>query len=81
MEVYISDTSHTDNSYCCAFLSLGVDCRKLDVMDSAAVQAFAASIPKVDVLFNCAGYAPHFEYRTNHSETGYNDFSVIRNIL
>ncbi|WAR06997.1 BDH2-like protein [Mya arenaria] len=39
--------------------SLGVDCRKLDVMDSDAVNAFAASIPRVDVLFNCAGFVFH----------------------
>ncbi|KAH3734490.1 dehydrogenase/reductase SDR family member 6-like [Dreissena polymorpha] len=36
--------------------ALGVDCRKLDVTDSAMVLEFAASIPRLDILFNCAGF-------------------------
>ena len=28
----------------------------LDVMDKAAIKAFAAKIPAIDVLFNCAGF-------------------------
>jgi len=38
---------------------LGVDCRVLDVTNSAAVEAFAKSLDKVDVLFNCAGFVFH----------------------
>lgn len=38
---------------------LGVDCRQLDVMDSVAIEAFAASIVQIDILFNCAGYVFH----------------------
>ena len=32
---------------------------RLDVLDTAAVQAFAARTGKVDVLFNCAGFVHH----------------------
>lgn len=34
----------------------GVTSVKLDVTDAAAVQAFVADTPPLDVLFNCAGY-------------------------
>jgi 2-keto-3-deoxy-L-fuconate dehydrogenase len=33
-----------------------VDARKLDVCDNAAIQALAAEIGAIDVLFNCAGF-------------------------
>ena len=33
----------------------GIQCEVLDVTNNAAVEAFAAKIDKVDVLFNCAG--------------------------
>lgn len=39
--------------------SLGADCRRLDVMDSSAVEEFAKTISKVDILFNCAGFVFH----------------------
>jgi 2-keto-3-deoxy-L-fuconate dehydrogenase len=28
----------------------------LDVLDKAAIQALVAGLPRIDVLFNCAGY-------------------------
>jgi 2-keto-3-deoxy-L-fuconate dehydrogenase len=34
----------------------GATCEKLDVMDKAAIEAFAAKHGAVDVLFNCAGW-------------------------
>lgn len=36
----------------------GLDCRceKLDVTDKAAIQALFATLPPLDILFNCAGY-------------------------
>lgn len=37
----------------------GVDTRVLDVRDPAAIQALAADIGAVDVLFNCAGFVAH----------------------
>ena len=33
----------------------GIQCEVLDVTNTAAVEAFAAKIEKVDILFNCAG--------------------------
>jgi 2-keto-3-deoxy-L-fuconate dehydrogenase len=36
-----------------------VSVRKLDVMDRMAVQAAAADVGAVDVLFNCAGFVHH----------------------
>jgi 2-keto-3-deoxy-L-fuconate dehydrogenase len=33
-----------------------VQAHKLDVLDKAAIQALVASMPAVDVLFNCAGF-------------------------
>ncbi|XP_060554642.1 dehydrogenase/reductase SDR family member 6-like [Ruditapes philippinarum] len=38
---------------------LGAECRVLDVMNSSAVVSFAASIPRIDILFNCAGFVFH----------------------
>ena len=37
----------------------GVACRALDVRDPGAVEAAAAEIGALDVLFNCAGRVPH----------------------
>lgn len=34
----------------------GATCEKLDVMDKAAIEAFAAKHGAIDVLFNCAGW-------------------------
>jgi len=34
----------------------GVDPKVLDVTDQAAVAGFIAQLPKVDILFNCAGF-------------------------
>lgn len=34
----------------------GVEARQLDVLDAAAIEAIAAEIRDVDVLFNCAGF-------------------------
>ncbi len=33
-----------------------IDCRPLDVTDPAAIDALIASLPPLNVLFNCAGY-------------------------
>lgn len=37
----------------------GIQCELLDVTNGAAVEAFAAKIEKIDVLFNCAGIVFH----------------------
>jgi len=37
----------------------GLKTGRLDVLDTAAVQAFVARTGKVDVLFNCAGFVHH----------------------
>jgi 2-keto-3-deoxy-L-fuconate dehydrogenase len=37
----------------------GCATRRLDVLDPAAIEAFAREIGGVDVLFNCAGYVHH----------------------
>ncbi|GGH60114.1 short-chain dehydrogenase/reductase [Comamonas phosphati] len=37
----------------------GLETARLDVLDMAAVKAFAARTGKVDVLFNCAGFVHH----------------------
>ena len=37
----------------------GVQARKLDVLDKAAIAAFAQETGAVDVLFNCAGFVHH----------------------
>ncbi|MDW5378094.1 SDR family oxidoreductase [Halomonas sp. HP20-15] len=34
----------------------GIETRRLDVLDAAAIQALAEELPAVDVLFNCAGH-------------------------
>jgi 2-keto-3-deoxy-L-fuconate dehydrogenase len=36
--------------------ALGIETRRLDVLDAAAIQALADELGAVDVLFNCAGY-------------------------
>jgi len=37
----------------------GIETRVLDVLKKEDVEAFAKSIDKIDVLFNCAGYVHH----------------------
>ncbi|TWT09399.1 SDR family oxidoreductase [Reyranella sp. CPCC 100927] len=37
----------------------GVHAEKLDVLDKAAMQALAARVGPIDVLFNCAGFVHH----------------------
>jgi len=37
----------------------GISIRKLDVTDAAAVNALAAELGAIDVLFNCAGFVHH----------------------
>lgn len=37
----------------------GIQVRRLDVLDDAAITAFAAAVPAPDVLFNCAGFVHH----------------------
>ena len=37
----------------------GVETRRLDVLDRAAIEAAAAELPAPDVLFNCAGFVDH----------------------
>jgi 2-keto-3-deoxy-L-fuconate dehydrogenase len=37
----------------------GIETHSLDVTDVAAVQAMAAKVGAVDILFNCAGYVHH----------------------
>lgn len=39
--------------------AVGASCQVLDVTDSNAVQDFAKTVPKVDILFNCAGFVFH----------------------
>ncbi|MDR9437972.1 MAG: SDR family oxidoreductase [Halomonas sp.] len=34
----------------------GIETRRLDVLDAAAIERLAAELPPLDVLFNCAGY-------------------------
>ena len=40
-------------------LGAGIRTARLDVLDDAAVQAFAQSTGAVDILFNCAGWVHH----------------------
>ena len=37
----------------------GIETRRLDVLDPAAIKAFAGSIPAPAILFNCAGFVHH----------------------
>jgi len=37
----------------------GIEVRKLDVLDKAAIGAFARDVGTADVLFNCAGFVHH----------------------
>ena len=39
--------------------TVGVQTRKLDVLDKAAIGALAREIGAIDVLFNCAGFVHH----------------------
>jgi len=37
----------------------GIEARKLDVCDRAAIDALADALPPLDGLFNCAGFVHH----------------------
>ncbi len=39
--------------------SPGIETRRLDVTDGAAVDALAKELGAIDILFNCAGYVHH----------------------
>jgi 2-keto-3-deoxy-L-fuconate dehydrogenase len=41
------------------FAGLDADCRPLDVTDPAAILALRDRLPRLDGLFNCAGYVAH----------------------
>ncbi len=56
----------------------GADCRKLDVLRTAEIEALAAAIGPIDVLFNCAGYV-HQGTALECSETDW-DFSFDLNV-
>ncbi len=38
---------------------LDADCRSLDVLNTDAVNAMAADVDRMDILFNCAGFVHH----------------------
>jgi 2-keto-3-deoxy-L-fuconate dehydrogenase len=38
---------------------LNSDTRKLDVLDKAAITSLVASLERIDILFNCAGFVHH----------------------
>ena len=42
----------------------GIKTQLLDVMDKAAIQRVVASLPKLNVLFNCAGFVHHGNVET-----------------
>lgn len=60
----------------------GADCRKLDALSTAAVDAMAQDIDKsiggIDILFNCAGYVHHGSALTTSDEDW--DFSFDLNV-
>jgi 2-keto-3-deoxy-L-fuconate dehydrogenase len=56
----------------------GIATRRLDVRDSAAVDALAKELGAIDVLFNCAGYVHHGTVLTT-SEKDW-DFSFDLNV-
>jgi 2-keto-3-deoxy-L-fuconate dehydrogenase len=47
---------HEESLASLAFSHPSISTRVLDVTDDTAIQALAASVERVDVLFNCAGY-------------------------
>ena len=58
----------------------GLDCRTqgLDVLDKNAIQTLAASLERIDVLFNCAGFVHHGTIRECDDDTW--DFSFDLNV-
>ncbi|MEM9343429.1 MAG: SDR family oxidoreductase [Pseudomonadota bacterium] len=56
----------------------GVDVRALDVTDGAAVEAMAADVGAVDILFNCAGFVHHGTILDCDEDTY--DFSMNLNV-
>lgn len=54
------------------------ECLKLDVLDTAAVQAMAKRVGTVDILFNCAGFVHHGD-ALNCSDKDW-DFSFDLNV-
>jgi 2-keto-3-deoxy-L-fuconate dehydrogenase len=56
----------------------GIVCRQLDVLDRAAVAAFAEAVDAPDILFNCAGYVHHGAI-LDCDEDAF-DFSVALNV-
>ena len=53
----------------------GIKTRKLDVLDKAAITAFAKEVGTADVLFNCAGFVHHgsiLDARDDQWEFGFN---------
>nr|KAG5706798.1 hypothetical protein BaRGS_004133 [Batillaria attramentaria] len=57
---------------------MGIEIRVLDVLDTEAVNQFAASIDKVDVLFNCAGFVANGTILDTDEKTW--DFSFDLNV-
>jgi len=55
-----------------------VEVRRLDVLDKAAIEAFAAEVGAVDILFNCAGFV-HGGTVLETSEADY-DFAFDLNV-
>jgi 2-keto-3-deoxy-L-fuconate dehydrogenase len=56
----------------------GADCRELDVLSTAAVDAMAKDVGGIDILFNCAGYVHHGSATTT-SDADW-DFSFDLNV-
>ena len=61
-----------------ALAGSGLEVRQLDVLDNAQVQALAAEIGPIDILFNCAGFV-HAGSILDCSEADW-DFSVSLNM-
>jgi 2-keto-3-deoxy-L-fuconate dehydrogenase len=57
----------------------GITTRKLDVLDTAAVNALASEIGTVDVLFNCAGFV-HAGSILESTDDDFNVRSMVRTI-
>jgi NAD(P)-dependent dehydrogenase (short-subunit alcohol dehydrogenase family) len=52
-------TDHDTEKFTAHAAVKGVQTRKLDVLDKAAIGAFAREVGTADVLFNCAGFVHH----------------------
>jgi 2-keto-3-deoxy-L-fuconate dehydrogenase len=64
VEAYLAEgakviATDLDESKLADLKAKGATVRKLDVMDKVAIQALAAEVGPVDVLFNCAGFVHH----------------------